>query len=335
MEINNKNVLVTGASGFIGSHLTEALIRRGCHVHALVPYNETNSWGWLDTLDPPTRSALQVSTIDIRDAQGVRGAMENCEVVFHLAALISVQYSYQAPSSYVDVNLNGTLNVLQAARDLQVKKVVHTSSSEVYGTALYAPINEDHPLQAQSPYAATKIAADQLALSFYRSFDTPVSIIRPFNTYGPRQSMRAVIPTIITQLAHQDKIKLGTIDATRDFNYVADIVSGFIRMAESENSIGQVINIGSGFDISIREVVRLIADLMGKSVEIVSDSQRIRPEKSEVHRLCAANDKALELLNWRPRYHGIEGLKNGLSTTIEWFRKSAPQDQTRENSYLV
>ncbi len=335
MEIKNKDVLVTGAGGFIGSHLTEELVRRGCRVHALVPYDESNSWGWLDTLDPDIRAALQVSSIDIRDAEGVRRAMENCEVVFHLAALISVQYSYQAPSSYVDVNLNGTLNVLQAARDLNVKKLVHTSTSEVYGTALYVPINEDHPLQAQSPYAASKIGADQLALSFYRSFDTPVSIIRPFNTYGPRQSMRAVIPTIITQLAHEDGLKLGTLDAARDFNYVADIVAGFIRMAESENSIGQVINIGSGFDISIRTLVQVIADLMGKSVEIACDSQRVRPEKSEVHRLCAGNKKALELLDWKPRYHGIEGLKSGLSKTIEWFSQSMPQSQSKQNAYLV
>lgn len=335
MEINKKSVLVTGAAGFIGSHLTEELFRRGCQVHALVPYNESNSWGWLDALDPEIRSELQVSSVDIRDAHGVRRAMENCEVVFHLAALISVQYSYQAPSKFVDVNLNGTLNVLQAARDLGIEKVVHTSSSAVYGAALYAPIDEDHPLQAQSPYAASKIGADQLALSFYRSFDTPVSIIRPFNTYGPRQSMRAVIPNIITQLAHQNRIKLGTIDATRDFNYVADIVSGFIRMAESEHSIGQVINIGSGFDISIRDLVHVIADLMGKSVEIVCDSQCLRPEKSDVQRLCAANEKALKLLKWKPLYYGIEGLKDGLSKTIEWFSKSAPQDKSRQNAYLV
>jgi NAD dependent epimerase/dehydratase len=322
LKLASKKVLVTGADGFIGSHLTEALVRLGCEVRAFVYYNSFNSWGWLDTVSPDVRGEFEVFAGDIRDPHGVKAGMKGCDVVFHLAALIAIPYSYHSPDTYVDTNIKGTLNVLQAARDLGTAKVIHTSTSEVYGTARFVPITEEHPLQGQSPYAATKIGADQLALSFYRSFGTPVAIIRPFNTYGPRQSARAVIPTIITQIAAgQKQIKLGAIHPTRDFNYVKDTVSGFIAMAESEKSIGEVINIGSNYEISIGDTARMIAELMGTEVEIITDNQRVRPKLSEVERLWADNTKARRLLGWRPQYAGLDGLKRGLAETIEWFTK--------------
>lgn len=320
MDLTKGRILITGADGFIGSHLTEALVRRGCTVRAFALYNSFNSWGWLDSSPQEIRNELDVFSGDIRDPHGVRQAMADCDLVFHLAALIAIPYSYHSPDTYVDTNVRGTLNVVQAARDLGVQKVVHTSTSEVYGTARFVPITEDHPLQGQSPYSATKIAADQLAMSFHHSFDTPVSIIRPFNTYGPRQSARAVIPTIITQIASGERtLSLGSVEPTRDFSYVQDTVRGFIAVAESEQSIGEIINIGSSFEISIADTVNLIADLMAADVEIETDDVRVRPEKSEVERLWASNQKAKELTGWAPRYGSKEGLSRGLEETIAWF----------------
>ena len=313
-------VLVTGSDGFIGSHLTEALVREGYTVRAFVLYNSFNSWGWLDNCDKDVKGNFEVFSGDIRDPHGVKKAMQDCELVMHLAALIAIPYSYHSPDTYVDTNIKGTLNVVQAARELGVRKLLHTSTSEVYGTARFVPITEDHPLQGQSPYSATKIGADQIAMSFYTSFGTPVSIIRPFNTYGPRQSARAIIPTIITQIAKGNrKLKLGALHPTRDFNYISDTVKGFISIAESENSIGEVINIGSSFEISIRETVDLIADLMKVDIEVEADSVRFRPELSEVDRLLADNQKAKKLTGWTPEYSGLDGFRKGLIQTINWF----------------
>ena len=314
------SILVTGADGFIGSHLTEELVRQGHSVRAFVYYNSFNSWGWLDRCSPEVKGKFEVFSGDIRDPHGVREAMKGCEAVIHLAALIAIPFSYHSPDTYVDTNIKGTLNVLQAARDLGVKRVIHTSTSEVYGTAQFVPITEDHPLQGQSPYSATKIAADQLAFSFYSSFDLPVVILRPFNTYGPRQSARAVIPTIITQIANgQKEIKLGAISPTRDFNYVKDTVDGFVATLNSKNGLGEVINLGSNFEISIKETVELIAEIMGVTISIAQDGDRLRPPSSEVERLWADNSKAKEILNWKPRFAGRDGLKSGLEETIAWF----------------
>jgi NAD dependent epimerase/dehydratase len=318
--LKNKKILVTGADGFIGSHLTEELVRQGYDVRTFVYYNSFNSWGWLDSSPNDIKDAIEVFAGDIRDPYGVREAMKGCDIVLHLASLIAIPYSYHSPDTYVDTNIKGTLNVLQASRELEVSKIVHTSTSEVYGTAKYVPIDEEHPLQGQSPYSATKIGADQLALSFYRSFETPVSIIRPFNTYGPRQSARAVIPTIITQLASgMNHIKLGSVHPTRDFNYVRDTVNGFISIMKHERAIGEVINIGSNYEVSIGETANLIAEAMGVEIKIETDDQRLRPEKSEVERLWADNRKAKELVEWEPAYGGKEGFKEGLKETIEWF----------------
>ncbi len=315
-----KRILVTGSDGFIGSHLTEALIRQGYDVRAFVLYNSFNSWGWLDHTSPEIRASLDVFPGDIRDPHGVKLAMKGYDAVLHLAALISIPYSYYSPDTYVDTNIKGTLNVLQAARELNVERVVHTSTSEVYGTARFVPITEEHPLQGQSPYSATKIGADQLAYSFHAAFDLPVVIARPFNTYGPRQSARAVIPTIIGQLAAgESRLKLGALHPTRDFSYVADTVTAFIAAMKSDQGAGEVVNFGSNFEISIGETVRLIADLMGRDVEIVTDRVRLRPEKSEVERLWADNSKAQRLFGWSPAYSGVEGLRKGLAETIAWF----------------
>ncbi|QNB47015.1 SDR family NAD(P)-dependent oxidoreductase [Thermanaerosceptrum fracticalcis] len=320
MKSVQKKVLVTGADGFIGSHLTEKLVEKGYNVRAFVLYNSFNSWGWLDYTQAGIKKEIEIFAGDIRDPHGVKKAMEGCELVFHLAALIAIPYSYHSPDTYVDTNIKGTLNILQAARELGVEKLVHTSTSEVYGTARFVPITEDHPLQGQSPYAASKIGADQMALSFHRSFNLPVSIIRPFNTYGPRQSARAIIPTIITQIASgQRRLKLGSLHPTRDFNYVKDTVAGFIAVAESSLSIGEVINIGSNYEISIGDTVQLIAEVMGTQVEVETDAERLRPENSEVERLWADNARAKQLLNWQPLYSGREGLKRGLTETALWF----------------
>jgi dTDP-glucose 4,6-dehydratase len=319
MAMKNR-VLVTGADGFIGSHLVERLVRRGYPVRAMALYNSFNSWGWLDTLAPDIMREVDVFTGDIRDPYGVRKAMADCDAVLHLAALIAIPYSYHSPETYVDTNVKGTLNVLQAARDLGVAKVVQTSTSEVYGTARFVPIHEEHPLQGQSPYSATKIAADQMALAFHASFDLPVMVLRPFNTYGPRQSARAVIPTVITQIANgKREIKLGALHPTRDFNYVLDTVDGFVAALDAEAGLGEVINIGSNYEISIGDTVRLIAEVMGAEVDVVTDEARLRPEKSEVDRLWADNAKALALLGWQPAYAGLDGLRRGLAETVAWF----------------
>lgn len=317
-------ILVTGADGFIGSHVVERLVADGRDVRAFVYYNSFNSWGWLDAVPPEVKKAIDVFAGDIRDPHGVRTAMQGCDVVLHLAALIAIPYSYHSPATYVDTNITGTLNVLQAARDLGVGHVVHTSTSEVYGTALFVPITEDHPLQGQSPYSATKIGADQMALAYHRSFDLPVTVIRPFNTYGPRQSARAVIPTIITQLlAGKRKIKLGSLHPTRDFNYVKDSARAFALLADCRKAVGQVVNIGSNFEVSIGDTARLIAEAIGCDLEIEADDQRIRPPLSEVERLWADNSKARDLLGWTPEYGQLEGFRRGLAETVDWFRDPA------------
>jgi len=331
-----KKILVTGADGFIGSHLTEELIRQGYNVKPFVYYNSFNSWGWLDQADPRIKKELEVFSGDVRDPYGVKEAMKGCSHVLHLASLIAIPYSYHSPDTYVDTNIKGTLNIVQAAKELGIEKVVHTSTSEVYGTAQYVPINEDHPLQGQSPYSASKIGADQIALSFYRSFNTPVAVIRPFNTYGPRQSARAVIPTIISQLASgKTTIRLGAISPTRDFNYVKDTVSGFISVMNNQQSIGEVINIGSNYEISIGDTAQMIADIMGVSLTIETEEQRLRPEKSEVNRLWADNKKAAQLLNWSPQYAGLDGLKQGLQETIEWFTNPTNLAQYKADVYNI
>ena len=316
MNWQTKKVLVTGAGGFIGSHLGEELVRRGAQVRAFVHYNALGRWGWLDA--SPLKDEIDVVAGDIADRDSVRGAVGGVDVVFHLAALIGIPYSYQAPLSYVNTNIVGTLNVLQSALEHDVERVVHTSTSEAYGTAKYVPIDEAHPLQGQSPYSATKIGADKLAESFHRSFGFPVATIRPFNTYGPRQSARAVIPTIIAQALSKPEIRLGNLIPTRDLNFVLDTAAGFIRMAESPQAIGQVINIGTGKEISIGDLAALILKIMQKDLPIVTEGLRLRPEASEVDRLCADNTKAQELLGWEPQYTLVAGLEE----TISWIERN-------------
>jgi NAD dependent epimerase/dehydratase len=310
-------VLVTGSDGFIGSHLVEALLLEGYSVRAFVYYNAFNSWGWLDTFDEEKQDQIEVFAGDIRDPNGVRKAMEGIDIVFHLAALIGIPFSYHSPDSYIDTNVKGTLNVLQAAKDLKIKRIIVTSTSEVYGTARYIPIDEKHPLQGQSPYSASKIGADKIAESFYRSFGTPVVIARPFNTYGPRQSARAVIPTIITQLLNGNKtVKLGSMFPTRDLNYVTDICRGLIALATCEKATGKEINIGSGKEISIGELAKMIIAYVNPDAQVVSDVARIRPKESEVERLLCDNTLMNQLTGWKPQFTLEEGLKK----TIEWFK---------------
>ena len=312
-----KKVLCTGADGFIGSHLTEALLESGYNVKAFVFYNSYNSWGWLDTFHKEKRSQIEVFSGDIRDPNGVYEAMKDVDGVFHLAALIAIPFSYHSPDSYVDTNIKGTLNVLQAARRHDLERVIVTSTSEVYGTAKYVPIDETHPFQGQSPYSATKIGADRLAESFFRSFNLPVTIVRPFNTYGPRQSARAVIPTIITQLlAGNDEIRLGSLTPSRDFNYVKDTVNGFIKIAQSENTIGEEINIATQKEISIGELADELVRQIAPNARIVCDEVRLRPEKSEVNRLLGCNEKIKRLTDWEPKYT----LEQGLAETIQFLR---------------
>jgi NAD dependent epimerase/dehydratase len=329
-------ILITGADGFIGSHLTEVLVRQGYKVRAFVMYNSFNSWGWLDHCGSDVKGQFEVFSGDIRDPHGVKEAMKDCDAVLHLAALIAIPYSYHSPDTYVDTNVKGTLNVLQAARELGVKRMIHTSTSEVYGTARFVPITEEHPLQGQSPYSATKIAADQLAYSFYASFGLPVVIARPFNTYGPRQSARAVIPTIITQIACGPRqIKLGAVSPTRDFSYVQDTVAGFIAALNSEKGHGEVVNFGSNFEISIGDTARLIAEAMNAEIEIITEEARLRPEGSEVGRLWADNTKAKKLFGWEPRYGGREGFKHGLVETAEWFVQNDNLSGYKANIYTI
>lgn len=318
MVLKGKKILVTGADGFIGSHMVEALLACGCDIRAFVYYNSFNSWGWLDTLPSETTRKLDVFCADIRDPNGVFESMKGCDVVFHFAALIGIPFSYHSPDAYVETNIKGTLNVLQAARKLNVGRVLVTSTSEVYGTAQYVPIDEKHPLQGQSPYSATKIGADSIAESFYRCFDTPVVIVRPFNTYGPRQSARAVIPTIITQLLNgQTELNLGSLSPTRDFNFVEDIVQGFIAIAQADNVLGEQINIATGQEHSIQKVADFLINTINPKASIHHRDERIRSEKSEVRRLLGDNTKIKNLTGWSPKYN----LEQGLSKTIEWFKR--------------
>jgi dTDP-glucose 4,6-dehydratase len=336
LNLAGRRLLVTGADGFIGSHLVEQLVLAGHDVRAFVLYNSLGSWGWLDRLPEEVRGKIDVVAGDIRDAQCVTEAMKGCEVVFHLAALIAIPYSYRAPMSYVETNIAGTLNVVQAATALGVQRVVQTSTSEVYGTARFVPITEEHPLNGQSPYAASKIGADQMALSFHNTFGTPVTVLRPFNTYGPRQSARAVIPTIITQIASGKRaIRLGAAHPTRDFNFVLDTVGAFLAVAEADEAVGQVVNSGSDFEISISDTAHLIAEVMGVEIEIETDPERLRPEKSEVERLWADNTKLKTLTRWTPRFAGRDGLARGLGETAAWFSDPANLSLYRPDIYNV
>jgi NAD dependent epimerase/dehydratase len=319
MNWQGKKVLITGAEGFIGSHLTERLVELGADVTALAQYNSFNNWGWIDTFDKKTRESIKVVTGDIREYDGMKRILKGQEVVFHLAALIAIPYSYLSPMAYVRTNIEGTTNVLEACREYGVEKIVHTSTSETYGTALYVPIDEKHPMQGQSPYSASKIGADKMAESYYKSFNMPIATIRPFNTYGPRQSARAVIPTIISQiLAGKTEIKLGSLTPTRDFNFVKDTAEAFIKVAESERTIGEVINAGSNYEITIGDTVKKIVNIIGKDVKILCDDERIRPENSEVNRLWADNTKIKELTGWKPNYT----IDSGLCATVEWIKNN-------------
>jgi NAD dependent epimerase/dehydratase len=325
MNLKGKKVLITGADGFIGSHLTETCIAQGAHVRAFVYYNSFGQWGWLDTLDQRILKKAEIFAGDIRDFSCVLEACKDVDVVFHLAALISIPYSYKAPDSFVATNITGTTNILQAGKIQGVKKIVHTSTSEVYGTAQYAPIDEKHPINPQSPYAATKSAADSLALSFYRSFDLPVTVLRPFNTFGPRQSARAVIPTVISQiLAGKKTIALGNLDSTRDLNFVGNTVDAFIRLAEADGGLGEIYNTGSGVEVSIREVVEIIQEILGSKAKIEKDPKRVRPSKSEVERLVCNGEKLKGLTDWSPKV----SLKEGLKQTCTWMRKNMKSYKT-------
>ena len=327
-------ILVTGADGFIGSHVIEELVRAGNDVRAFVYYNSFNSWGWLDSLPQEVIDAVEVVAGDIRDSSGVDAAVNGCQKVLHLAALIAIPFSYNSPDAYVQTNVTGTLNVLQSARRHEVEHLICTSTSETYGTAQFVPIDESHPLNAQSPYAATKVAADQMALAFNKSFDLPVSILRPFNTFGPRQSARAVIPTVIGQIASGERrIALGSLHPTRDFVFVGDTARGFRQVLNCAACVGQVTNIGTGFEISIADTVDLISEAMGVSVEVVIDEMRERPKESEVDRLVACTAKATELFGWSPKYVGKDGLLNALALTIEWFENPANLSRYKTSLY--
>lgn len=332
MTLQNKKVLVTGADGFIGSHLVEELVNQGTNVKAFVFYNSFNSWGWLDSLPKATLAKIEVFAGDIRDPNGVRAALEGCEVVFHLAALIAIPFSYHSPDSYIDTNVKGTLNIVQAAKDLKVERVLITSTSEVYGTAKYIPIDENHPRQPQSPYSASKIGADSIAESFYRSFDLPLSIVRPFNTFGPRQSARAIIPTIITQLLNGfDEIKLGDIRPTRDLLYVKDTVRGFLEIAKTHSLIGHDCNIATQSEISMDDLANELIRQINPNARIVTDQSRIRPDKSEVHRLFGSNSKIKQQTNWDLTYTFEDGIKE----TIEWFREPANLARYKHDIYNI
>lgn len=331
-----KKIFVTGADGFIGSHVCELLVERGHTVTALAQYNSFGTWGWLDTLDTGIQSNLEVVLGDVRDPVFIKQTMAGSDTVLHLAALIGIPYSYVAAKSYVDTNITGTLNVLEAARELEVSRVVQTSTSEVYGTAQFVPITEEHPIHAQSPYAATKASADQLALSYQRSFGTPVVVARPFNTYGPRQSTRAVIPTIITQaLAGKSPIRLGSLTPTRDFNYVKDIARAFVVTGESTAGVGEVVNFGSNFEIAIGQVVEAVGAATGRDLVVETDDARLRPADSEVDRLWASNEKAASLFNWTPDYGGLEGFFKGIAETVDWFSDEANQAKYKPDTYAV
>jgi NAD dependent epimerase/dehydratase len=332
MNLKHKKVLVTGADGFIGSHLVERLLNEGCQVKAFVYYNSFNSWGWIDTFSKEQKDNLEIFAGDVRDPNGVRTAMLGVDVVFHLAALIAIPYSYHSPDSYVDTNIKGTLNILQAARDLNIERVLVTSTSEVYGTAQFVPITELHPKQGQSPYSATKIGADHIAESFFRSFDLPVTIVRPFNTYGPRQSARAVIPTIIAQLLNgMEEIKLGDTTPTRDLLFVKDTVNGFVEIAKCAELVGHEVNIATESEISIGDLAQELIHQINPNAQISQDSQRLRPAKSEVFRLFGSNEKLKRFTNWNPQY----SLKEGLAETIQWFKDKDNLKQYKADIYNV
>ncbi len=336
MKQRNKTILVTGAEGFIGSHLTERLVKLGYNVKAFTLYNSFNSKGWLEYCDKETKKETEIISGDIRDSGSVRHAIKNCEIVFHLSALIGIPYSYYSPQSYVDTNIKGTQNVIEAARDFDVENVIHTSTSEVYGTAKFVPITEEHPLKGQSPYSASKIGADQIAMSYYSSYKLPVTILRPFNTYGPRQSIRAVIPTIIYQiLKGNNSIKLGSVHPTRDFSYIDDTVTAFIRAAKNKKANGEIINIGSNFEISIKNTVKLISNIMKKKISIEVDKKRLRPKNSEVDRLLSSNKKAKKILGWKPEYHGLNGFKKGILKTIQWFSQRKNLSIYKDDSFSL
>ena len=328
-------ILVTGAEGFIGSHLVERLVKSNHKVKAFVLYNSFNSLGWLDTLDKKIKKKIDFIVGDIRDENSMKESIKGCDVVINLAALIGIPYSYKSPRSYYDTNVIGTLNILQASKDLKVKKIIHTSTSEVYGTPIYTPIDERHPINSQSPYASSKVAADQLAISFYKSYNLPVTILRPFNTYGPRQSARAVIPTIITQILSGKKfVKLGNIETTRDLTYIDDTISGFINSITRKND-GEEINLGTGFDYSIKYLVNIISKILSVDVKIILDKKRVRPKKSEVLKLQSKNLKARKLLNWKPKYINKNGLALGLKRTIEWFANSENIKNYKSDKYNI
>tara|TARA_B100000965_G_C19557016_1_gene742740 strand:+ start:356 stop:1354 length:999 start_codon:yes stop_codon:yes gene_type:complete len=329
-----KKILVTGGAGFIGSHLVEKLVKLGYKVKTIVPYNINNSWGWIDSFSNDIKKNLEVVSGDICDQNFVLDEAKKVEIIFHLAALISIPYSYKSPQSYVSTNVNGTLNMLEAARENNVELFVQTSTSEVYGSSQFIPITENHPLHAQSPYAATKIASDQLAISYYNSFELPTLILRPFNTFGPRQSLRAAIPTIITQMLSNDKkIKLGSLAPRRDFTFVSDTVNGFISAIGNKKCLGQTINLGTGKDFSIGETLKNIEIIMKKKANVQIDKNRLRPKKSEVNRLLSSNAKAKKYLNWSPKFKGSKGFKEGLQKTIEWFSKEENLKQYKANLY--
>ena len=332
MNLQNKKVLLTGADGFIGSHLVERLLQEGCQVKAFCYYNSFNSWGWLDSLPAETLAQIEVFTGDVRDPNGVRTAMKGTEVVFHLAALIAIPYSYHSPDSYIDTNVKGTLNIVQAAKDLEIERVLVTSTSEVYGTAQYIPIDEKHVRQPQSPYSASKIGADCIAESFYRSFNLPLTIVRPFNTFGPRQSARAVIPTIITQLlAGKKEIKLGDLTPTRDLLYVKDTANGFVEIAKSDSLIGEDCNIATQSEITVGELAQTLIDIINPDARIITDEERLRPEKSEVFRLYGSNEKLKQHTSWEQQY----SLRQGLEATVEWFREPKNLSQYKAGIYNV
>ncbi len=332
MKLKNKKVLVTGACGFIGSHLVERLLDEGCAVRAFVFYNSFNSWGWLDTFPKDKLKEIDVFPGDVRDPHGVAAAARGADIVFHLAALIGIPYSYHSPDSCIETNIKGTLNILTACRDLDVERVVITSTSEVYGTARYTPIDERHPLQGQSPYSATKIGADAIAESFYRSFGMPVTVARPFNTYGPRQSARAVIPTVITQLlSGASSIKLGSLHPTRDFVFVEDTVEGFVKIAKADAAVGEVVNIASQSEISIGALAKKIISKLNPDAKVIADPGRVRPEKSEVERLLGSNKKIRKITGWRPRY----SIDEGLDETIAWFKARENSKSYKSDIYNV
>ena len=331
-----KKILVTGADGFIGSHLTERLVKLGYNVKAFTFYNSFNSKGWLDYCDKNIKKEFEILSGDIRDPSAVKAAAKNCDTIIHLAALIGIPYSYNSPRSYVDTNIKGTQNILEAAKDLNIEKIIHTSTSEVYGSAKFIPITEEHPLQAQSPYSASKIGADQIAVSYHLSYKLPVTILRPFNTYGPRQSIRAVIPTIIFQILKGKKfINLGSLNPKRDFTFVDDTIDAFVKTAKKRHKHGDVINIGSNFEVSIKDTAKIISKLMGKKIDFLNDKKRVRPKNSEVLRLLASTKKAKKIINWTPQYSKLPGFKKGLLKTIKWFSQPKNLSIYKDDSFSL